>query len=49
MKIVGGILITIGLALMLIVIYNFLSQRNKVISPVPEDQGVKVIFITPSK
>lgn len=49
MKFVGGILITIGLALLLFVVYNFISQNNRMVSPIPQDQGVKVIFITPSK
>ncbi len=47
MKVVGMILISIGLALGLFVIYSFMKERNKIISPIPQEQGVKVIFVTP--
>jgi hypothetical protein len=47
MKNVGLILIAVGLALLAFVGYNFLRERNRVASPIPEDDGVKVIFVTP--
>lgn len=47
MKNLGIILIAIGLALFIFVIYNFLKSKNQIASPVPKDQGVKVIFVTP--
>lgn len=49
MKRIGLVLIAVGLALLVFVLFNFLKDRNKVASPIPEDQGVKVIFVTPSK
>ncbi|GAB4218671.1 MAG: hypothetical protein Fur009_0670 [Candidatus Microgenomates bacterium] len=49
MKKLGIVLIAIGLALLIFVFINFLKEQNKIISPVPENQGVKVIFITPTK
>lgn len=49
MKIVGIALIAIGLALLLLVIFNFINEGNKIASPIPEDKGVKVIFVTPAK
>lgn len=49
MKIVGTVLIGIGLALLIFVAYNFLQDRDQIASPIPEDKGVKVIFVTPSK
>ncbi len=49
MKYLGLILIAIGLALMLYVGYNFLAEKNRIRSPVPLDEGVKVIFVTPTK
>lgn len=49
MKIVGAILISIGLALLLFVIFNFVKERNQMVSPIPEEKGVKVIFVTPSE
>ncbi|KKP34623.1 MAG: hypothetical protein UR23_C0035G0010 [Candidatus Roizmanbacteria bacterium GW2011_GWA2_32_13] len=49
MKGFGIILIAVGIALLIFVSYNFLAEKNKIASPIPEDKGVKVIFITPSK
>jgi len=49
MKYLGLILITIGFALMVFVGYNFIREKNRVKSPIPEDKGVKVIFLTPTK
>jgi len=49
MKIIGAILISIGLALLFFVAYNFIKEKNRIVSPVPEEKGVKVIFVTPSK
>lgn len=49
MKIVGTILIIIGLLLFLFIGYTFLKERNHLVSPIPEEKGVKVIFVTPTK
>ncbi len=49
MKNIGLVLIAIGIALLMFVFYNFLAEKNKMASPIPEDKGVKVIFITPTK
>jgi hypothetical protein len=49
MKNIGLVLIAIGIALLMFVSFNFLKERNKMASPIPEDKGVKVIFVTPSK
>ena len=47
MKGLGIILIAIGIALLMFVSYNFIKE-NIMASPIPEDKGVKVIFVTPS-
>ncbi|GEM_PF-815104 len=47
MKRIGLVLIAFGLALLVFVLFNFLKDQSKVASPIPEDQGVKVIFVTP--
>lgn len=47
MKLFGIVLIAIGIALLLFVILNYLSDSNKMASPIPEEKGVKVIFVTP--
>jgi len=49
MKKFGLVLIAFGLALLIFVFYNFIKEKNKIVSPIPEEQGVKVIFVTPSK
>lgn len=49
MKKLGLILIAVGLALILFVFFNFLKEKNKIVSPIPENEGVKVIFVTPQK
>ncbi len=47
MKKIGLILIFIGFVLLLIMTVNFIKEKNKMISPIPEEKGVKVIFVTP--
>lgn len=47
MKTVGVVLLSIGFALFIFIIYLFLKDRNKMISPIPQDTGIKVIVITP--
>lgn len=49
MKNIGLILIAIGFALLCFVSYNYVKEKNQIASPIPEDKGVKVIFITPEK
>jgi hypothetical protein len=48
MKNIGVVMIAIGLALMIFVAYNFVKGSNQLKSPIPEEKGVKVIFVTPS-
>jgi len=49
MKGLGYILIAVGIALLIFVGYNFIKEKNKVASPIPEDKGVRIIFVTPKK
>jgi hypothetical protein len=49
MKKIGLVLIIVGLSLFLFLFYNFIKEKNKIISPLPEEKGVKVIFISPTK
>lgn len=48
MKLVGIILIGTGVALIAYVIFSLLTGSKKIVSPIPEDKGVKVIFVSPS-
>ena len=48
MRMVGSFLIIVGLGLLLFIGYSFFKDSNRTLSPVPDDQGVKVIFITPT-
>lgn len=49
MRIIGIILVSIGLALFAFIAFNLLRDRGEMISPVPQDNGVKVIYVTPSR
>ncbi len=48
MKIIGSLLIVVGIALVLVVLYSFFSEKESLKSPIPEDKGVKVIFLSPT-
>jgi len=48
MKIIGVVLISFGLALIIFVVYNFVKAQGEIVSPIPENTGVKVIFVTPT-
>ncbi len=47
MKIVGLVFVGMGIALLLFVGYTFLKEKGKIISPIPEEKGVRVIFVSP--
>lgn len=49
MKYFGLILIAMGLAFLIFALYSFISRPDKLHSPVPTNNGVKVILITPEK
>lgn len=49
MKIIGAIFIALGLALMVFLLFMYLGEKDKIVSPIPEEKGVKVIFVTPTK
>lgn len=49
MKTLGFIFIAIGLALLIFVVYSAIQKNNRMLSPVPDQEGVKVIYITPSE
>lgn len=44
MKTLGVILLSIGFSLFIFIIYLFVKDRNRLISPIPQDSGVKVII-----
>lgn len=48
-KTVGLILIAAGLAFLMFIVYTWYQDKNKIISPIPEREGVKVIHVTPQK
>lgn len=45
----GIILVGIGVALFLFMLISTLRSENKMLSPVPENQGIRVIYITPEE
>lgn len=42
------IVLTVGLALLIFVMYSFFKDGDTLLSPIPEEKGVKVIFVTPT-
>lgn len=49
MKNLGFVFIAVGLALIVFVIMSLVQEKNKTLSPIPEKEGVKVIFVSPAK
>jgi len=49
MKGIGIVLIAAGLALFIFIGYNYLMDKNSLKTPIPPEEGVKVIFVTPAK
>jgi len=47
MKTVGIVLIAIGLGLLVFTLYYLVKDNQREISPIPENKGIKVIFISP--
>ncbi len=45
----GLIFILIGIIFLLYAGYDFLKEKNRIVSPIPEEKGVRVIFVTPEK
>lgn len=48
MKKIGLFLVAVGLALFLFVVYNIIMEKNRSLSPIPENKGMRVIFISPT-
>jgi hypothetical protein len=44
----AAITIIVGFVLLLIIIVGIILTGKKVLSPVPEEGGIKIIFMTPS-
>lgn len=49
MKYVGLILATAGLAFLAFGLYSFWKNKNRLRTPVPYNEDVKVIIVTPSE
>lgn len=47
MKKFGYILVAMGLGILAFIVYSVVQKNNELVSPVPENNGVKVIYITP--
>lgn len=48
MKIVGMLFLFAGLILLGVAAYYYFSGGNGEVSPLPEESGVRVIFVTPT-
>jgi hypothetical protein len=49
MKIVGLLLVIGGIAVAIFVAYLFFEDNGRVLSPIPQEDRVKVIFVTPTR
>ena len=49
MKKIGLLFIIIGIGLLFMLIYSYMKEQSKILSPIPDTEGVKVIFITPTE
>ncbi|NMB84049.1 hypothetical protein GYA28_02050 [Candidatus Roizmanbacteria bacterium] len=49
MKNLGLFFLALGTALLIFVVYNFVREKNNLKTPVPIEEGVKVIFVSPTK
>ncbi|MBI2404726.1 hypothetical protein HYV22_00930 [Candidatus Gottesmanbacteria bacterium] len=47
-KTLTAVAIIIGFVVLVVVIVASVLSRKKIISPVPEDNAIKIIFITPT-
>jgi len=44
---VGFVLLAVGLGVLAFIVYVIITQGGEISSPVPDQKGVKVIYITP--
>jgi hypothetical protein len=49
MKRIGLIFIAVGCAILAFGLYSYIRRSSQMISPVPEGDGVKVIYLTPGQ
>lgn len=49
MKALGYLILLLGGVFLILFLVNFFREKNKIHSPIPESQGIKVIQITPTK
>ncbi len=47
MKNIGILLIAVGLGVLAFIIYTLVFRNKGIVSPVPETQGIKILYITP--
>ena len=48
MRVFGLLFIIAGLALAAFVGYLMIKDKDQIVSPIPQENGVKVIFVTPT-
>lgn len=49
MKVFGYFILLLGIVFLILFIVGFFQEKNKIYSPIPEKEGIKVIQITPTK
>lgn len=48
-KLVFLIFTSFFVALIIFIIYKSIQEKNRFVSPIPEEKGIKVIIVTPAK
>ena len=48
-KLVFLIFTSLFVAIIIFIIYQRIQEKNRFVSPIPEEKGIKVIIVTPSK
>ncbi len=48
MKLLGLLILSLGIALLIFVLINYYKEAARLRSPLPKEGGVKVIFFTPT-
>ena len=48
-KVISLIFFSLLVAIIIFIIYQKIQEKNRFVSPIPEQKGIKVIIVTPSK
>jgi hypothetical protein len=49
MRLFGLLFILLGITILLYISFTYFREKDVVVTPLPEEKGVKVIIVTPTK